>query len=298
MSSYLPWRSSTSSGSPSLEHLFYQTKVRNTADLDEDDLTRWDFFEEGSLLHLQIETPGRPWLSLPLPLKLDPIQIYDVTPNRSTGTISPTLRYTSIRPGRRSGSCSLKSYHNVLPGSVVSTTTYRFGPGRPPVICIPNSRDPDWRGDHEPEEDIFPVTSTSVLSRSQTFCSILLGTFTWRYLGRSERRAADPEADSILILERDSWYVGEDGVRVRLLTGRFVRSKHFRTPGSQASSAGSGGRLTLDLTGWDPDDGMNMEDAVVIAVTSLLVMLKKEVDRIRAAQIAIIVAGAAGKMMS
>lgn len=241
-------------------------------------------------LHLQIETPGKPWLSLPLPLKPDPIHVFTV--NTNDGALHPLPRYTCIRPERNSGSCSLIYNAGAYQERRVSTTTYRFGPGKPPVVSILSPGDAEGSLEGDAEIETFPITSPSLLSHSQTFHTTA-GTFTWRYTSRSERKTLDPDAGSIMILERVSQIatVGGGSEEVHHIVGRFVRSNQLRTPGSKASSAGNGGRLMLDLDSWDGDDRHRVE---VLAVTTLLVMLKKEVDRRRAAQIALMMSGGGG----
>jgi hypothetical protein len=91
--------------------------------------------------------------------------------------------------------------------------------------------------------------------------------------------------------------VGGKTEEVCQTVGMLVRSEETRTPGSKASSAGNGGRLMLDLKMWERDgeDGKKeREMVVVLAVTSVMVMLKKEVDRRRAMQIGIMAAVAGG----
>lgn len=89
---------------------------------------------------------------------------------------------------------------------------------------------------------------------------------------------------SLLLLERVE---GEGKGEVRTLVARFVRGEETRTPGTKASHAGNGGRLEMALErgGEDLFAGGVGEEVVVATV---LVMLKKEVDRRRGAQIAMI----------
>lgn len=253
-------------------------------------------------IHLQVQTPGKPWLCLPIPPKPVPIPIFDVNPNE--GTLSTEPRYVSIRPERGSGSSYLVPGSSPESSKPLSTTTYRFGPGKPPVVSLflpTQDRDRQGSGSSggqaEAEEeawDTFPIHSTSLLSRSQRLHHTRLGTFEWRYASRSERNAI--KANSVLVLERV--------VRVAVAGGKeeedrrtvalFVRSEETRTPGSSASSAGNGGRLMVDLGAWEEGEKVEREMAVVLVATTVLVMLKKEVDRRRAQQIAIMASAAGG----
>jgi hypothetical protein len=87
---------------------------------------------------------------------------------------------------------------------------------------------------------------------------------------------------------------------VRTVVARFLRGPRYRTPGSSASSAGNGGRLMVDPSMWESENGGGekgeSEMAMVMIVTTCLVMLKKEVDRRRAQQMAVMgaIAGGAG----
>lgn len=288
LSSYLPWHSSAPTSQQSPE----------PSESDEEQLIApagieqaiWEYLHWPTyFINLQIDAPGNSWVSILLPTKPEPIQIHRVSPY-SSGTISNKLHLTSVRPGRISRSCFLVSHGWAGKETVVTTTTYSFSPGKPPVIALPNP------GQDEGEIDICTVTSPSMSSRSQVFRSPFFGNFTWRYASRSERENLVPGADSILLLEKE-YISSHDSCEVRINPiGVFVRSAQFRTPGSSANSAGNGGKLTLNLDYWDPDGGDCMEDVVHFAVTSLLHMLKKEVDRRYVAQAAIILAGAALKM--
>lgn len=92
-------------------------------------------------VHLQIETPGKPWFCLPSPPRPDPIPIFTLSSSdsdasaASTSTTTTTPTFISLRPERSSGSCYLTSPSNTPndPSTVspLATTTYRFGPNRP-----------------------------------------------------------------------------------------------------------------------------------------------------------------------
>ncbi|KAH8907236.1 hypothetical protein BR93DRAFT_928106 [Coniochaeta sp. PMI_546] len=244
-------------------------------------------------LHLQIQTPGKPWLSLPIPPKPIPIPIFDVNPEDNSLSSEP--RYISVRPGRGSGSSYLVSgaSHDAKP---LSTTTYRFGPGKPPSVSLflPSSQ---GHRDAEGEEeawDTFSILSTSLLSRSQRLHHTRLGTFEWRYASRAERKAM--KANSVLVLDKivKVAVAGGKEEEIRRTVALFVRNEETRTPGSSAGSAGNGGRLMVDLSAWDEGEKIEREMAVVLVVTTAIAMLKKEVDRRRAQQIAIIAASAGG----
>ncbi len=150
--------------------------------------------------------------------------------------------------------------------TAVARTTYKFGPGRNPTVRI--GRDDDL------DADVFEMVGKSLFTRTVGFETRRWGRFEWRYGSRSER--AQHAADNLLILERVG--VGEERVRV----AQLVRNDVLRTPGTKHMAAGNGGRLQMDLVG---EKGHEIVDEVVVVVTCL-VMLKKEIDRLRAMQIA------------
>ncbi|KAK0613811.1 hypothetical protein B0T14DRAFT_410008, partial [Immersiella caudata] len=255
-------------------------------------------------IHLQIETPGTPLFSLPLPPKPDPIPVFTIPPtiSASGSTLAPT--YLSLRPTRSSGSCFLISPSATASPetelSPLSTTTYRFGPSRPPLTSLylpsahPPTTNPFLPATSSEEQgtdlsltpyDSFHLTSPSLLSRTVEFRS-RFGTFQWRYASRSERQSLSPVPNSLLLLEKVTRIAQAHRSKhqeVRTLIARFIRSEECRTEGSTASSAGNGGRVEVDLGEWE-DEKTEREMVVVMVVTTALAMLKKEVDRRRAQQ--------------
>ncbi|KAL2138817.1 hypothetical protein VTI28DRAFT_6200 [Corynascus sepedonium] len=317
-------------------------------------------------VHLQIQTAGKPWLSLPTPPRPDPIPVFALHPDDPStvaGAAAGAIpQFTSFRPERYSGSCYLQQTSSSGSSTVVATTTYRFGPGRPPVVRLfspfsspspaavhhilyssshkNKSGDDDHNshttqyaeGEHHQQQegnengawDMFTVSSLGLLTRAVGFRS-RLGSFQWRYARRGERRAfarelsaseigggggAGNEADiaNMLVLERvvrvavaqsgTSAAAGsrKDEEEVRTVVARFIRGEDYRSPGSGASTAGNGGRLLLDLGIWEGEDGGkgDREMAVAMVVTTCLIMLKREIDRRRAQQIAIMSGAASG----
>jgi hypothetical protein len=193
---------------------------------------------------LQIQASGFPLISLPLPPQPDPIYIFNVAP---TGDIEEA-EYVSIRPARNSGSCFLAraNDHTQKP---LCTTTYRFGPGKPPKIRLETEV-----SQNRQVEDI-EISGKGVLTRSVVLRTHL-GTFEWRYSSRAERRAAQAsvgeQVDCLLILDQVMKVAVAGGKQEerRRKVGQFVRSSGLRTPGSKKSTAGNGGRLMLDLREW------------------------------------------------
>ncbi|KAM0329132.1 hypothetical protein ACHAQA_004428 [Verticillium albo-atrum] len=274
---------------------------------------------------LNILTPGKALFSLPAPPAPIPIPIHD-----AASPAPETPKYLSLRATRRSGTATL------VPGATPSapplaTTTYRFGPGRPPSLTLHTAATAsDGADDDEEAEDVFFTTEMTAptLSRTTTL-STPLGRFRWRYPSRAEKAGLDTGhgADcSLLLLERLP-PVGDaragsrgtekekekqtdtggdpDGCR---LVGYLLRRK--------CAAAGEGGALRLDLASADegveavtdggagyvadekkkiPDEGAVAPRDVLerVAVASCISMLKREIDRLRLRQ-GLVLAGAAG----
>lgn len=174
----------------------------------------------------------------------------------------------------------------------------------------------------------FPLTSRHLIGRTIAFTSPRHGSFEWRYCSRKEKlsflsspttssssdttSSASPHTtttikpDNLLVLEKVFKEVDAKGrekeVR-RVRVAQLIRNEETRTPGSRGASAGNGGRLECCLervVGGVVGEGVDGEgekevlvDEVTVVVTCL-VMLKKEVDRLRGAQIAVMSAGASG----
>lgn len=112
--------------------------------------------------------------------------------------------------------------------------------------------------------------------------------YQWRYGSSSEKRGVEVErgegCHSLLLLEKVE---GEGKEEVRTLVARFVRGEETRTAGTKASHAGNGGRLEMALER-EGDDMFSERIVEEVVVATVLVMLKKEVDRLRGCQIAFI----------
>lgn len=79
----------------------------------------------------------------------------------------------------------------------------------------------------------------------------------------------------------------------RTILGMFVRNAELRTKGTRGCTAGNGGRLLLNLTEWS-DSKVEHEQMEILAISSCIVMLKKEVDRRRIQQIMAMSGGGGG----
>ncbi|KAH6996841.1 hypothetical protein EDB80DRAFT_726391 [Ilyonectria destructans] len=232
---------------------------------------------------LQIQTMGQPLIALPLPPRPEPIYIFGVEP---TGELDQA-EYVSVRPARNSGSCFLARAGDPEQ-KPLCTTTYRFGPNRPPKIQL--LRD-DGMGENA-EEILFDGKGS--FTRATTMRTPL-GSFEWRYSTRAERRAAGPDVDSLLILDRTTTVALEGGKQEvrRRKVGQLVRTGGLRTEGTRKSTAGNGGRLMLDLREWADRKG-EAGQMELLAVASCVSMLKKEIDRRRFHQTMVIMGAVSG----
>jgi len=180
-----------------------------------------------------------------------------------------TLAYTSTRGTCCSGDAVLS--HPKL-GDLVSTT-YFFGPGRDPVMKL-------LQGPYEGESDksILKIQGKWT-SRSIAFWSPEGRLFEWSY-GR--KKDANMEKVKLMVLRLKEPSALED---CREGEGRvlaqLIRSDETRAQGSSKSSAGNGGQLMLDEHATE-----YLDEALIVATG--LVMLKKEIDRRRFAQFAVL----------
>jgi hypothetical protein len=204
--------------------------------------------------------------------------------NVSPGGEIDEAEYASIRPARNSGSCFLARASDVTQAALC-TTTYRFGPGKPPKMRLVGD---ELSQAVEPEE--IEISCKGILTRSVAMRTHL-GTFEWRYSSRAERHALQTsigeEVNCLLLLEQvmKVAVVGGKQEERRRKIGQFVRSSGLRTQGSKRSAAGNGGRLMLDLREWT-DRKNEVVEMEILAVASCVSMMKKEVDRRRMHQIA------------
>jgi hypothetical protein len=151
------------------------------------------------------------------------------------------------------------------------------------------------------EEDTFLLQGTSIFTRTVTFTSVRFGTFVWRYGWRPERarvsRITGVGCDNLIVLDKIDMVENGKGKKVQRVTqvARLIRGEETRTPGTWKSTVGNGGRLEIfgveeGEGGMDADadgeaDWRRGEELKVLIVVTCLVMLKKEVDRMRAVKI-------------
>ncbi|KAG9241477.1 hypothetical protein BJ878DRAFT_390566, partial [Calycina marina] len=198
-----------------------------------------------STITLKIAATGKSFISLPLPASQLAIPILSQLTSRS--------KYLSVRPEKRSGSyfLTLADYETQ---SSIARTKYRFGSGKPPEVHI--------GADDDLASQVFSVESQGIVSRSVGF-AYRGEKYRWRYAGRKERSA---EVKNLLVLEN------QEGERI----ARLVRGEGTRMAGTKARDAGNGGVLEIAEVGGE---------MIVVVVITALVMLKKEIDRLRGRQL-------------
>lgn len=239
----------------------------------------------------QINAQGKKLLSFPAPSKELEITINEL-PAPSLDLVAKsavTTRYKNIRPKRSSGSGTL--WHRSPSGNhiPVAETTYRFGPGKPPVIKILSEAGKTL--------DEFELKGVSTFNRTIAFESKLFGKLQWEYYSSKERKEFVPAVGttidsvpySVIVLQK-IFGTGKDNRVIEI--ARLIRNEELRTVGTGRSCAGNGGRLELAYEGLgiDVEDESAKRNVEALVLASVLVMLKKEIDRMRTRQIAVMVA--------
>lgn len=227
----------------------------------------------------QIETAGHALFHLPRPPKAVPIPVLRVD---ADGTVGDVV-YESLRNKRSSGNCALVRAGHGIAEAPVCSTTYRFGPGKNPQMQLHGRLDPN---------EVYEIQGKGLTTRAQSLRTHL-GTFEWRYASRKDRKAVG--ANSLLLFERVTSVALAGGKQEerRVIVGMLVRNPELRTQGTGGSTAGNGGRLLLNLTEW-ADTKVEHEQMEILAISSCILMLKKEVDRRRVQQIMMMSGGGGG----
>lgn len=183
--------------------------------------------------------------------------------------------FVSTRDRVGSGN-SLLSNHKL--GDLIRTE-YFFGPNRDPVLQLLQTAGGD------PEEIQLKGAWTS---RSMSFVTPSGSELKWSYM--KEKRPDGPKVNLIVlsVVETSKKDHQASPVSVPRLA-QLSRCVETRTPQTSRCSAGNGGTLQMD------EEALRVhgiDESVVVA--TCLVMLKKEVDRRRMAQMAMIVGVATG----
>ncbi|KAF2437585.1 hypothetical protein P171DRAFT_459114 [Karstenula rhodostoma CBS 690.94] len=182
----------------------------------------------------------------------------------SINNLDGSIAYQSARERRSSGNCVLTDAE----GHLSIATQYFFGPGKDPVL----RRVDAGEGEHNIIKTVSKWTS-----RAQMFLLHDGRTFEWEYkkeMGFGEHG----KRGTALVLTMN-------GTRLAVL----IRNGETGTPGSKSGSAGNGGELVV---GQHVGGKEGISEELVIA--TVLLMLKKEIDRRRTVQFMMIAAAVSG----
>lgn len=222
--------------------------------------------EKFASTYLTINAQGKHWNDFSTRGKQLEIPIFDASNHR---------KYSNIRPDPKSSSCILYlEENNSSHRKKVSETTYKWGPGRHPVIKFYSSTSPS-----ENKTEDFTVSS-KFLSRTTVFPSARFGKFTWVYASRNPNGSITGKGAGDICLVQHADAQGRE-VEEREVA-RLVRNKETR-PEATNWSEGTGGRL--ELSPRVVEGGTDME---VFVITTLLLMLKKELDDLLNNQVALV----------
>lgn len=185
-------------------------------------------------------------------------------------------------------------------GGLEVTTTYAFGPGRPPVIT--------WEGGEGGGKGEVVVRSKGKVTRSRWF-EWGGGRYEWRYVGRRNGDGmllqrvvpgCGGGAPPVVVMEKEK----EGGRRNRgkeeaeaeggdvgyVTVAEFARDEAENKRWMGLSSAGQGGWVSVYETEGE-GEGQGLPEWLVL--TTCMVMLKREKDR-RNIQVAMMTVGVAG----
>ncbi|KAF2004143.1 hypothetical protein P154DRAFT_519694 [Amniculicola lignicola CBS 123094] len=178
-----------------------------------------------------------------------------------------SLAYKSTRAKRSSGNCVLSNAQ----GENLIATEYFWGPNRDPIIHVLANE-----ASGEKATDIDIKTTSPWTSRSHKVPLPSGSVLEWQYktqkgFGGQDKKGQDKRGTALVCTL--------DGKRVAAL----IRNDETRTVGSKSCSAGNGGDLLLG-----EDVGVKTGVSEEMVVATCLLMLKKEIDRMRGYQAAAI----------
>ncbi|KAJ5933280.1 hypothetical protein N7516_007769 [Penicillium verrucosum] len=211
---------------------------------------------------LTINAQGIHALRLPLPSRQTEIVIYNP---------DGTEAYISTRDKLCSGNATLCHPKR---GSLIRTE-YFFGPNRDPVVYL-----------LQPSSDIPEEVIVAGKWTSRTMRIGMPGgkQFEWEYA--KEKRTDGQKKVNLIIFRAVEEEKGKRKETSGHRIAQLVRGEDSRTPGTSRSSAGNGGELQIDEAVLQ---SLELDEAVIVA--TCLMMLKKEIDRRRMIQLAIIGGG-------
>lgn len=190
------------------------------------------------------------------------------------------LKYTSVRPKRKSNSCALV-YGANTDGTPCISTIYRWGPGRPPKMRIfPKDSGTTVEAAIESNDELCEVVEVSnrrLFSRTQVL-KTSFGNYEWRFGSRQECEEAFG-ANSLLIMEKIDSTGSLNLSKKRIRIAQLVRNDEYRSEGTNKNHGGNGGRLMMDLRNWADEKTRTASDMEEFIVAGCICMLKREADR-------------------
>jgi hypothetical protein len=207
---------------------------------------------------LTVNARGIAPFRLPGPSRQTEIFIYDADGGEA---------YVSTRDKRWSGNAVLSHPKR---GDLIRTE-YFFGPNRDPILHLLQAT------------NLPSVTVTGKwTSRAARFEMPGGKCFEWKY---AKEKRPDGQKMNLIVLRA----IGQqdDSKEQDIRIAQLVRGADARTPGTSRCTAGNGGELQIDEAALRSFD---LDEALVVAIC--LMMLKKEIDRRRMIQMAVI--GGAG----
>ncbi|OQE34626.1 hypothetical protein PENCOP_c016G06774 [Penicillium coprophilum] len=207
---------------------------------------------------LTINAQGIGAFRLPLPSRQTEIFVYNP---------DGTEAYVSTRDKLSSGNAILS--HPKRGGLI--RTEYFFGPSHDPVVHL-----------LQPSSDISETVIVAGKWTSRTMCFDMPGgnRFEWKY---AKKRRADGQKVNLIVFRAVEEEKGGNKETQAHRIAQLVRDENSRTPGTSRSSAGNGGELQIDEAALQ---SLELDEAVIVA--TCLMMLKKEIDRRRMIQFAMI----------
>jgi len=248
-------------------------------------------FEPGR--SLQIEASGIGLLRFPLSSSQLDIPIYDIADG--------SLVYTSKRSRRCSGDAILSDAQH----TDLVHTKYFFGPNRDPELSIlcpsehtPPPYQPSDQGNQSHPETEKPQEvaeagganlvhiKTKWLTRSICFTNPAGFTFEWTYVSTKNKHTGRRVNLIVLKLAHDQSKSTSKSNPEPILA-QLVRSDETRPLGSSRATAGNGGRLQIGRRA-----SQYIDESLIVA--TCLANLKREIDRRRTIQAAVLAGVASG----
>ncbi|CRG90887.1 hypothetical protein PISL3812_07933 [Talaromyces islandicus] len=228
-------------------------------------------FRPGRSLHIDARGIGPFRMPIPIPVPDLQMEISVFDCSNEDG-----LAYISRRSKLHSGDAVLL---DALTGKELVATKYFFGPGKDPIMHVRSGQ--ACVGNKNNVMDYKIQLSSKWTSRTMSFTMPACHKnspcrYQWAY---GKRRDPDTGSKSSLITLRQQPVNDTDPSGKTI--AEFVRSTATRSVGSSRATAGNGGLLVIDR---DAEEYLDQE----VVVATCLVMLKRETDRRRVFQMAVV----------